>query len=139
MNGFRNYHHASLDIPSQHNLRGCLPVLCSRLHQHRILKQAASSFAERRPCLYLYAVLIHILFGENLLVIRMCFHLIDHRADAGKGGQIHHPVRIEIGNPDRTQLSLLIQFLQSPPCPVIIGKRLMQQHQIKVISLQLPQ
>lgn len=42
-----------------------------------------------------------------------CWYLVDHRRDAGKGGQVHQPVRIEVGNADGTQLSFVVQILQS--------------------------
>ena len=69
---------------------------------------------------------------------RVDLNLIHHGTDAGKGGDVHHTVGIEIGDADGAELSGLIQVFQRPVGAVIIGKGLVQKHQIQIICPQLP-
>ena len=81
-------------------------------------------------------ILFHPLLRFGLLVMRMRLHLIYHRSDSGKGGDVYQSVRIEIGNADGPQHAFLIQILQSSPCSVVIGEGLVQKHEINIVGLQ---
>ena len=67
----------------------------------------------------------------------MNLHLIDHRLYLGEVGKFHHAVGIVIGYADGTKLASSVKLLQGTPGSVGISERLMQQHQVKVISAKL--
>ena len=79
-----------------------------------------------------------VLLCFGLLMEGVNLHLIHHGPDTGKGGNVDHPVQIEIGNTNGTDIPGFIQVLQCPVGTVIIGKGLVQKHQIQIIGPQLP-
>ena len=128
---------APLDMPTQHHLRRRLSVFCADLGECRVREQAAPPFSEGGPGFHLDAVFVQPLFCFGLLVERMDLNLIHQGTDAGERGDVHHPVGIEVGDADGAKLSGLIQVLQRPVGAVIIGKGLVEQHQIQIIRPQL--
>ena len=118
---FGNDDDAALQMPAENDLRDRLAVLRADLCKDGIGEQASPAFAEGRPRLVLNAVLFHPLVRGFLLIMRVRFHLVDHRLYAGEGADVYQPVRIEVGNADGAQLALRIQFFQRSPCAVIVG------------------
>ena len=65
----------------------------------------------------------------------MDLYLIDHGTDTGKGGDVHHPVGIEVGDADGPDFACFVQVLQGPVSAVVIGEGLVQQHQVQIVRL----
>ena len=87
----------------------------------------------------LHTVLFHVFVRSSLLLKHMGFHLIDHGCNFCELTQIDQSVRVEVGHANSPQLSLFVCFLHGSVCAVIISKRLMDQHQVKVVGFQLVQ
>ena len=69
----------------------------------------------------------------------MCFYLVYHRFDFAALSQIYKTVRIEITQADSTRLTCFISFFHSPISAVVVVKRLVNQQQIHIVTLQLTQ
>lgn len=114
--------YAALNVPAEHYLRHRFAVFCGNLFKHGAGEKSAPSLAERRPGLVRDAVLFHPFVRNLLLIVRVRFDLVDHRLYACETAQVDEPVGIEVGNADCAQFALGIQFLERPPCAVVIGK-----------------
>ena len=77
--------------------------------------------------------------GGVLLEEWVDLDLIHHRLDLLVHAQIHQPLWRKVAHPDGPDDSLLIQALHSPPCAIVVTKRLMDQIEIDVIQAQLLQ
>ena len=135
MRRFGNDDDAALNVPAENDLRDRFAVFCADLCKDGVGEQTSPTFAEGRPRLVDDAVLVHPFVRNFLLIVRVRFHLIDHRLYAREGADVHQPVGVEVGNADGAQFPLRIQLLQSPPRAVIIGERLVQQNEVEVVEL----
>ena len=74
--GLRQHNNTALNIPAEHDLSSGLAIFFADIYERFILEQTASALTEGRPRLTLYAVLVHVLLGDLLLIEDMSFHLI---------------------------------------------------------------
>ena len=69
----------------------------------------------------------------------MRFHLIDRRNDFHVAGDVDEMVGIEIRDADGAEFPFLVRFFQCAVCAITVAERLVQEHQVDVVRLQLTQ
>ena len=129
----------ALDEPTQGDLRHAFAVFVTDSGKSRIREKTVASLCQRSPGHDACAELLHDFLRFNLLVEDMCLDLVDCRNNLHVAGNVNEVVGIEIAYPDSTEFTFLICFLQSPVCTVTVAERLVQEHQIDVVRLQLAQ
>ena len=69
----------------------------------------------------------------------MGLHLVQHRLHLHVHSQVYEVVGIEIRHANATQFTFLVGFLQGTIGSIAVAERLVQQHQVDIICLQLAQ
>ena len=126
-------------MPPQYDL-GCtffIPV--SNLTKQAMLKNISLSFRKRSPCLRLDFVPIHCLDCRSLLMEGMDLNLVDCRQNLMIDAQIYQTGFIKVADSNGPDDPIPVHFFHRPPCAVVIGKRLMQQHKVEIVKLQFAQ
>ena len=85
---FGNDDDAALNVPAENDLRDRFAVFCADLCKDGVGEQTSPTFAEGRPRLVDDAVLVHPFVRNFLLIVRVRFHLIDHRLYAREGADV---------------------------------------------------
>ena len=85
------------------------------------------------------AELFHVFPSRDLLVENVSLNLIDRRNYLHITCEVDEMVRVEIAHADSTEFTFLICSFKSKICPVTIAERLMEKHQIDVISAEFAQ
>ena len=112
MHGFRNDADAALHEKPQCSLRGCFTVLRPDFPQHRLLKNTAFPFGERRPCLHDSAVLDERAPQRFTRIVNVRFDLIDRRNDTARAAECAVLPRVEVGNADCAHRSRAIRLTE---------------------------
>ena len=125
-----------LDNPAENDLSHAFVVFRGDEKQGFILEYIVLSLCKRRPGFNHHAVFLQEFLRINLLLERVDFDLIDRRRDLVMNHQVHDAIRLKVGNPDRSDFALLVQFLHRAPLTIHIAEGLMNQIQVNVIQLQ---
>lgn len=81
--------------------------------------------------------IFHVLVCEALLLEHMCLHLIHRWCDLSKLTKIDKTIWIEIADADSAQLARFESFFHGTISAIIIAERLMNEHEIDIIALQI--
>jgi hypothetical protein len=65
--------------------------------------------------------------------------LVDRGGDLVVVDQVHQPVGVEVGDPDRLDHALLVQVLHGPPGAVVVPEGLVDQVQVEVVEAETGQ
>ncbi len=111
----------------------------ANLAQSGIGEHVLHALTERSPCFLRHSALDHVLVGLDLLVDRIGLDLIDHRGDLVESNHVGQTVRIEIAHANCADHTVLVELFERAPCAVGIGERLVQQHEVEIVSAELLQ
>lgn len=98
-----------------------------------------SSFAERTPSLRENILFLHVCYRPLLDAIGVDLDLINLRDFSAEGGDVREAILVEVRDADGSGFPFFLQVDQSVISAVVVRERLMEEHKVEIICLQLIQ
>ena len=121
-----------LDKEFQSHLSSGLSVTLTNTHQSLVIKDAATAFCQRTPCLQCHIVWFQVFQHLLLLVEYMGLTLIHYGHHLRIIHNLRECFRIEVRYADSLEHALIVKFFERMPHDGRVADRPVNQHQVHI-------